>query len=169
MERRRQADSEVEFAAFVRARGQRLLHVAYLLTRDDVLAEALLQTALARCWPKWPTIKADPEPYVRKVIANSYATWWRRRWRGEEPHAEPPDRAANVDHTGVVDDRLLLWDALGRLAPRQRAVLVLRYLEDLSEAQTADVLGLSVGAVKSSTSRALARLRATTEGVHDGA
>jgi RNA polymerase sigma-70 factor (sigma-E family) len=165
---------EADFAAFVRARGQRLLHVAYLLTRDSRLAEDLLQASLARSWPRWRSIKADPEPYVRKVIANTYASWWRRRWRGEEPYAELPEAAENADATGIVDDRLLLWEALGTLAPRQRAVLVLRYLEDLTEAQTADALGLSVGAVKSTTSRALARLRtggfvSDQEGVHDGA
>lgn len=170
MERRGRREDEAEFAAFVNSRAQHLLRVAYVLTRDAFLAEDLLQTALARCWPKWPTIKADPEPYIRAVLVNTYATWWRRRWRGEEPHTHLPELAVVADPLSVIDDRLLVWQALGGLTPRQRSVLVLRYLEDLTEAQTAQVLGLSTGTVKSATSRALALLRAASQkGVHDGA
>lgn len=150
-----------EFAAFVAGRSPRLHRTAFLLTRDWALAEDLLQTALAKAWLAWPRLEADPEPYVRKVLVNTYATWWRRKWRGETPTGELPDRA-DLRHDDVlhaVDSRGDLWDAVGRLPRRQRAVLVLRYYEDLSDAQVAELLGISVGTVKSQASKALAKLR----------
>lgn len=149
------------FDDFVAARSSRLLRVAYLLTRDWAHAEDLLQTALAKAWPVWQRIEGDPEPYIRKIIANTYASWWRRRWTAAElPTGKLPEEpAAGRDVAGQVDDRERLWQALGRLPRRQRAVVVLRYFEDLSTAEIADVLGCSIGTVKSQCSRALAKLR----------
>jgi RNA polymerase sigma-70 factor (sigma-E family) len=146
------------FEEFVAARSARLLRVCYLLTRDWAAAEDLLQTALAKAWFGWDRIREEPESYVRAVIANTYASWWRRRWRGELPTAQLPEHAA-VQVVDDVDDRDEMWAALGRLPRRQRAVVVLRFYEDLSERQTADALGVSVGTVKSQTSKALATLR----------
>ena len=146
------------FDEFVATRSRALLRTAYLLTADHGLAEDLLQTALVKCWFAWGRIDGPPEPYVRRALATTYATWWRRRWRGERPTDELPDRGDPAE-TAPVDDRDALWRALGVLPRRQRAVVVLRYYEDLSEAETARVLGVSVGTVKSTTSRALSLLR----------
>lgn len=145
-----------DFDGFVAARSTALLRTAYLLTRDHALAEDLLQTALSKAWFAWGRIDGDPEAYVRRILATTYATWWRRKWRGEHPTEELPEQSGRVlDADGAFD----LWDALGRLPRRQRAVVVLRYFEDLTEAQTADALGCSVGTVKSQHSKALAKLR----------
>ena len=152
------AMQQPEFDEFVAARSGRLLRTAYLLTRDHGLAEDLLQTALVKAWFAWSRIKGEPEPYVRKVLVNTYATWWRRKWNGEHPVGELPD-TGHPDHAegaGVSQD---LWAALGRLPRRQRAVVVLRFFEDLSEAETARILDCSPGTVKSQTSKALAKLR----------
>jgi RNA polymerase sigma-70 factor (sigma-E family) len=149
-----------DFDEFVVTRSSRLLRTAFLLTRDWALAEDLLQTALAKSWFAWGRLDDDPEPYVRKVLINTYASWWRRRWRGETPSESLPEAPAHgPDPTAQIDDRDQLWQALGRLPRRQQAVVVLRYFEDLTEAQTADALGVSTGTVKSQTSKALARLR----------
>ena len=154
-------DARADFDAFVGARSSALLRTAYLLTRDHALAEDLLQTALAKAWFAWRRIDGDPEPYVRRILVNTYATWWRRRWHGERATGELPEPASGgrptaQDSSDTTHD---LWTALGRLPRRQRAVVVLRYVEDLSEAETARVLGCSVGNVKSQASRALAKLR----------
>ena len=148
------------FAEFVRGRGQALQRTAFLLTGDWALAEDLVQTALARSWPAWGRIRhADPEGYVRKVLVNTHASWWRRRWRGEVPTVLLPDRPGDDAHGGL-HERPALHAALLRLPPRQRAVVVLRFAEDLSEAATAEALGITPGTVKSTTSKALAKLRA---------
>ncbi|MBB5872488.1 RNA polymerase sigma-70 factor (sigma-E family) [Allocatelliglobosispora scoriae] len=149
----------IAFEEFVQLRSPRLLRVSYLLTRDWALAEDLLQTALARSWSAWRRIEGDPEPYVRKVLVNTYATWWRRRWHGERPTDTLPDRASGSAEHDAVDARDEVWQALGRLPRRQRAVLVLRYFEDLPEAEVAEILGVTVGTVKSQTHKALGRLR----------
>jgi RNA polymerase sigma-70 factor (sigma-E family) len=144
------------FAAFVLHRSDSLLRTAYLLTHDRHLAEDLLQTALAKAWPRWSRIDGNPEAYVRKIIVNTYSTWWRRKWNGESPTDELPEPVtSDSDGTSLTDIRT----ALGRLPKRQRAVVVLRFFEDLTEAETARVLGCSVGTVKSQTSKALAKLR----------
>ena len=147
------------FDDFVVMRSPRLLRTAYLLTHDWALAEDLVQTALARAWEAWNRIEGDPEPYVRRIIVNSYASWWRRRWTGELPTEVLPERAHPGDAHGGVDERDRLWRALRQLPRRQRAVLVLRYFEDMSEAEIADALGCGLGTVKSQASRALAKLR----------
>jgi RNA polymerase sigma-70 factor (sigma-E family) len=148
----------VTFDEFVAARSRSLLRTAYLLTRDHALAEDLLQTALAKAWFAWKRIDGQPEPYVRKILVNTYASWWRRKWNAELPADTLPEPRGEtaVDDTSEPTD---LWTAMGRLPRRMRAVVVLRYFEDLTEVQTAELLGCSVGTVKSQTSKALAKLR----------
>lgn len=149
------------FEEFVVGASPRLLRTAFLLTRDRGHAEDLVQTALARAWRAWRRVHGDPEPYVRRIMVNTYATWWRRKWRAEQPTDVLPE-PAGASPQADVDQRDWLWQALGRLPRRQRAVVVLRFYEDLTEAQTAHTLGVSVGTVKSQTNRALTRLRLDT-------
>jgi RNA polymerase sigma-70 factor (sigma-E family) len=146
-----------DFEAFVDARRDALLRTAYLLTGDHHDAEDLVQTTLLKVVPKWTRIGDRPEHYVRKVLAReSVNRWRRRRWREVStpmlPDMLQPDGPDTVD-------RMTLLEDLRRLSPRQRAVLVLRYFDDLSEADTAAALGISVGTVKSHTRDALAHLR----------
>jgi RNA polymerase sigma-70 factor (sigma-E family) len=149
--------SREAFEDFVVARSSRLLRTAYLLTQDRSLAEDLLQTALARAWRSWQRIESNPEAYVRTTLVNTYSSWWRRRWNGELPSDDLPERAA--PEPGDQPAAHELRDALRRLPKRQRAVVVLRYFEDQTEAETARMLGCSVGTVKSQASKALAKLR----------
>jgi RNA polymerase sigma-70 factor (sigma-E family) len=152
-------DERAVFADFVVGRGQSLQRTAYLLTGDWALAEDLVQTALARAYPRWDRIvRDDPEAYVRRILVNTWSSWWRRRWRGEVPTGELPERAAADDYAGS-DRRTAVHDALSRLPRRQRAIVVLRYHEDMTETQVAHSLGISVGTVKSQTSKALTKLR----------
>lgn len=155
-------DAETEgFARFVEARQRALQRTAWLLTGDWALAEDLVQTALVRSWPRWERIRRrdDPEIYVRRVMVNTWVTWGRRRWRGERPAAAVPDSLAPADVAAEVAMRMVVRSALGSLTSRERAVLVLRVFDDLSEAQVARVLGCPVGTVKSTMARAVARLR----------
>jgi RNA polymerase sigma-70 factor (sigma-E family) len=155
---------EPDFREFVLARRKPLLRTAWLLTGDWHAAEDLVQTALVRCYPHWRRFAANnPDAYVRRAIVNVYASSWRRRWRGEIPTANLPEISVEPDEYSAVDQRHVVLTALGQLPPRQRATLVLRYYEDLSEAETAVTLGCSVGTVKSQTAKALAQLR--TNGV----
>jgi RNA polymerase sigma-70 factor (sigma-E family) len=151
------------FDDFVATRSTRLLRTAYLLTHDRALAEDLVQTSLAKAWFSWGRIEGRPEAYVRRIMVNTYSSWWRRRWNGEEATADLPERGAGQGFRSGedvrVDDRTDLWRALARLPRRQRAVVVLRFYEDLSEAETAEIIQCSVGTVKSQASRALAKLR----------
>jgi RNA polymerase sigma-70 factor (sigma-E family) len=148
-------EGTVAFDAFVAARSHTLLRTAYLLTQDHALAEDLVQTALAKAWFHWSRIRADnPEPYVRRILVTTYSSWWRRRWNGEIPTEELPETPSAHG-----EDGLDLWDAIGRLPRRQRAVVVLRFYEDLTEAETARLMGCTVGTVKSQTAKALAKLR----------
>jgi RNA polymerase sigma-70 factor (sigma-E family) len=144
-----------DFDDFVATRSSALFRTAYLLTHDHGRAEDLLQTALAKAWLAWARIEHGPEAYVRKVLVNTYATWWRRRWNDERPTGELPEQEYDEDPTARHD----LWVALGRLPRGQRAVIVLRYFEDCSEAETARLLECSVGTVKSQAAKALAKLR----------
>ena len=146
------------FEEFVVARTPTLTRSAYLLTRDWSTAQDLVQAALAKSWFAWSRIGGDPEVYVRKVMLNTYASWWKRRWRGERATETLPERGVG-DRTGELHERDAMWRALGRLPRRQRAVLVLRYYEDRSEAEIAELLGCSAGTVKSQAARALAKLR----------
>ncbi len=155
-------DSEEGFVEFVDQRQRALQRTAWLLTGDWALAEDLVQTALARTWPRWGRIRRrdDPEIYVRRVMINTWASWSRRKWRGERPGADLPDSAAPGDLAADTVTRIAVRGALGSLTDRQRAVIVLRVFDDLTEVQTAQVLGCAVGTVKSTMSQALARLRA---------
>ena len=148
-------EDEAEFDSFVVARSQALLRTAYLLLHDEALAEDLLQTSLTKAWFAWRRIEGDPEAYVRRILVTTSASWWRRRWTRETPTADLPERVAA---TGTPDWQDL-WDAIGHLPRRQRAVVVLRYLEDRTEAETARLMGCSVGTVKSQCAKALAKLR----------
>lgn len=146
---------EVDFDAFVVTRSSALLRTAYLLVQDEGLAEDLLQTALAKAWFAWSRV-TEPEAYVRRIMVTTSASWWRRRWSGETPTAELPEPAGGPE---APDGRQDMWNAIGRLPRRQRAVVVLRYLEDRTEAQTAQLLGCSVSTVKSQAAKALAKMR----------
>ena len=156
-------DEPEGFREFVANRSRALLRTAWLLTGDWSLAQDLVQTALAKTWPAWGRIRRtdDPEVYVRRVLVTTYATWWRRRWRGEAPHDVLPERPATGDAYDEADRRAVVATALAGLSRGQRAVIVLRYFDDLTEAQTAAALGCSVGTVKSQHSRALAVLRSS--------
>jgi RNA polymerase sigma-70 factor (sigma-E family) len=147
-----------EFDTFVATQSQALLRTAYLLTQDEGLAEDLLQTALTKAWFAWRRIDGPPESYVRRVLVTTSASWWRRRWSRETPTAVLPERATS-EGAGRPADEQDLWEAIGHLPPRQRAVVVLRYLEDRTEVETAELLDCSVGTVKSQCSKALAKLR----------
>jgi RNA polymerase sigma-70 factor (sigma-E family) len=150
------------FEEFVLARRPALLRTAYLLTGSHADAEDLVQAALISCVPKWKRIADRPEPYVRQVLARESISRWRsRRWR-EQHVAVVPERASD---TPDIDGRLALRQALMALPPRQRAVIVLRYYEDVTEKQTAAQLGIAVGTVKSQARDGLARLRELVPGL----
>ena len=152
-------DREVELREFVSARGAALSRTAYLLTGDHQAAEDLVQdtyVVLVRRWQKSGMV--DPEAYVRRILYSRFVDGRRRRRLSELPWASPPD-ASRGDEAGTAIDRLTLKGALDRLTPRQRAVLVLRFYEDLTEVQAAAALGISPNTVKSQTRVALQRLR----------
>lgn len=142
-----------EFERFVTQSGRRLLVTAALLAGSRHAAEDLYQTALLKTWSSWSRITGEPEAYARRVLVTTYASAWRRRWRGEVPTEHLPETPA-----GERGADLDLRAALARLPRRQRAVVVLRYYDDLTEAQTAELLGISVGTVKSQCSKALRTL-----------
>ena len=150
------ADPEV-FDAFVVARSPALLRTAYLLTHDRGLAEDLVQAALTKAWFAWARINDDdPVRYVRRVLVTTSVSWHRRLWIRERPTDVLPELPTEVEESPAAHD---LWVAIGHLPPRQRAVVVLRYYEDLTEAETAHLLGCSVGTVKSQCSKAMTKLR----------
>lgn len=154
-----------DLGAFIDARSGSLLRFAYLLTGDHGLAEDLLQNSLIKVYLSWDRIRdrAALEAYTRTVMTRTQLSWWRRPARREVLNVEPSERAGrdhhHVQERDQVDERDELWRLLATLGPRQRAVLVLRFYEDLSEAEIARVLGCTAGTVKSQLSRGLARLR----------
>lgn len=155
-------DRYLGFTEFVDTRGRALLRTACLLTGNRAEAEDVLQDALTKAALKWPRINADgnPEPYVRKILYTVAIDRWRwRNRRVQEKLGSTPDRATRDDPGAAVDRRLVVSAALARLTPRQRQVLILRFYEDLTEAQTADTMRCSVNTVKSQTRHALQRLR----------
>lgn len=150
-----------DFEAFVIARSPALLRTAHLLTGDRGHGEDLLQQALERLYRHWRRIDGDPEGWTRRTMVNLSTDRWRRLARRPQEAGRPlPDQAATDDVHDVVERRYDLVLALRSLTARQRAVLVLRFFDDLPEAQVAEALGCSVGTVKSTQSKALARLRA---------
>jgi RNA polymerase sigma-70 factor (sigma-E family) len=151
-----------DFDAFVQGSSGRLLRVAQLLTGDRGRAEDLVQDAYARAYLRWDKIQADdPWAYVRRCVVNGYTDWWRRKpWR-EQSRAITPERGPVPDHAAVQADRDALLLALRALSRRERAVIVLRFYQDLSEAQIAGALGIAPGTVKSANLRALRKLRAS--------
>lgn len=156
------------FRAYVAGRSPALLRTAYLLTGNRADAEDLLQTALAKTYLAWDRIREREalDGYVRRVMVNTQTSWWRRRRVDEHSVDVVPERGLDRDTGTDLALHDALWTALATLPKRQRATVVLRYYEDLSEAETAQVLGISVGTVKSTTSRALAKLR-DTSGLQD--
>jgi RNA polymerase sigma-70 factor (sigma-E family) len=154
-------EAEDGFRRFVESHSRALLRAGWLLTGDWYTAEDLVQTALAAAWPKWTSLTRPdaPQLYVHRVMVTTFLRWRGRRWAGEMASGAQAQDAAVPDWSGAVDVRRSLLPALGALPPRQRAVVVLRYFADLSEAQTAELLGCSVGSVKRHASRALATLR----------
>ncbi|WP_020578319.1 SigE family RNA polymerase sigma factor [Actinopolymorpha alba] len=159
------ADTAEEFSSYVAARHGALTRTAFLLTGDHHAAEDLVQTALARTYLVWRRIHNHEalDTYVRRAMVNEHTAWWRRAWRRRETlTAELPDRPATDprgDPDSLADRDGDLWRLLRSLPAHQRAAIVLRYFEDLSEAETAEILGCSIGTVKSRTHRALAALR----------
>jgi len=151
----------VGFETYVRQRSLALLRLAYLLTGDHHGAKDLVQTTLTKVFPRWDTTAArgDPHAYVRAVMVHTAISWRRRKWQAERATTDVPDRPGERDLAIAIDHRQRLRLALLCLPPRQRAAVVLRHYEDLSEAQTAAALGCSLGTVKSQTAKALDRLR----------
>jgi RNA polymerase sigma-70 factor (sigma-E family) len=149
-----------EFRDYVRSRSRALLRTAYLLTGNMADAEDLLQSALAKTYLAWNRIedRSALDGYVRRAMVNTHISWWRRRRLEEYPTDEIPDRAV-ADQTGSSDLADTLRRAVDRLPQRMRAAVVLRYFEDMTEAEVADALGVSLGTVKSTVSRAVAKLR----------
>ncbi len=160
-------DLEESFDTFVRARGGHFLRVAVLLTGSPTEAEDLLQASLERLYRAWPRLDAAesaPDAYLRKILVNTRRSWWRTKWRRESPVAsvpERPDPAAGADPADGYARGALVRAALAELPRQQRAVLVLRYVEDLPEATVADLLGVSAGTVKTHAHRGLRALRAS--------
>jgi RNA polymerase sigma-70 factor (sigma-E family) len=155
----REARRDAEFADYMAARQPGLLRTAYLLSGDRHTAEDLVQTALAKLYLSWDKVqrRESIDGYVRRILVNEHNSLWRRAWKRQETTVSQfPDRPAAEAPAGRDAD---LWAFVQTLPRRQRAVVVLRFYEELTEAETAAALGVSVGTVKSQTSRALAALR----------
>jgi RNA polymerase sigma-70 factor (sigma-E family) len=148
------------FAEFVAARSASLYRTAYLMVGEHALAQDLLQEALTKTYVAWPRLRevSNAEAYTRRAITNTAISWSRKKSWHERPTETLPDRVVVTggDELGTRD---WLWRELQQLPPRQRAALVLRFYEDLSEAQTAAAMGCAVGTVKSQVSQGLKRLR----------
>jgi RNA polymerase sigma-70 factor (sigma-E family) len=165
------ADEE-QFREFMVGKWPTLVRLAYGLTGDRGLAEDLAQTTLANVYASWPKVSraSDPDAYTFRILLNANNGRFRKRRVAEQPAEVVPESEPGApDPTGAVDERTVLMSALMELAPRQRATVLLRYFEDLSEAQTAEILNCSVGTVKSQTSSALARLRQSRHLAEGGA
>jgi RNA polymerase sigma-70 factor (sigma-E family) len=154
------AAAAAEFTRFVTESSPRLLRTAWLLTSHREHAQDLTQLAFAKTFAAWRRVRSDDaEAYARRVMVNSYIDWWRRApWR-ERPTAHLPEQNVVPDHAGAIDERRALTTALAQLTRKERTIVVLRYYLDLSEADVAAHVGVSVGTVKSTASKALAKLR----------
>ncbi len=163
------ATGDPAFLEFVRSRSGALLRSAYLLTGDRHLAEDLVQTALAKTALRWDRInQRNAEAYTRRVLYHEQVDGWRRRRVAESFPGELPDLADRYGSESERSDlKLAVQRALSRLGPRQRAVVVLRFFEDRTERETAEILGCSVGTVKSQAHRALAKLRTAAPSLLD--
>ena len=152
---------DASFAEFVAQRQRPLLRFAMVLTGDSGLAEDIVAEVLARTYQRWARISAvdDPNAYVRRMIVNEYTSWWRKR-RRLLPHAQLDDYdVPTPDHAGRYAEHEAMVQRLARLPRRQRAAVVLRFYEGLTDAEIADILGCSEGTVRSHVSRGLAALR----------
>jgi RNA polymerase sigma-70 factor (sigma-E family) len=153
-----------EFSEFALARAGALQRAAYLMVGDSQLAQDLVQEALTKTYVAWPRLR-DPrnaEAYCRKAITTTAISWFRRKgWNNERPTEHLPDdvSSGNAGHEATLAERDAVWRAMRQLPPRQRAALVLRFYDDLSEAQTAEAMGCAVGTVKSQVAAGLAKLR----------
>lgn len=156
---RTDSGGERAFAEFVSAKADSLLRAAWLLTGDPHKAEDLLQTVLTKLWQRWDRLD-NADAYARRMLYSTYLTWWRRRWRYEVPTEVLPDVADSTAMEDVAVLRASVCARLAQLSKRQRAVVALRFWDDLSVKETAAVLGCSEGSVKTHTARALAVLRA---------
>ncbi len=158
-------DLEGDFEGFVAAVSDKLFRTAYAITRDHQLAEDAVQSALASAYSKWRRVSRvdQPEAYVRRMVVNEVLGWRRRRSSWERPVGDAPERVGDPSPEDRIVDTDAVWTALSELPARQRAVVVLRYYEHLSEAEIADVLGIRPGTVKSQASAALANLRRLLE------
>jgi RNA polymerase sigma-70 factor (sigma-E family) len=155
---------EIDFHEFVITRSRSLLHSAYLLTGNVADAEDLVQSALAKTYQAWDRIEDRKalDGYVRRAMVNTHISWWRRRKVDEYPTDDIPDQPV-ADSSVSSEQHDVLRRALERLPQRMRAAVVLRFFEDMTEAEVADVLGVSQGTVKSTVSRAVAKLRTDTD------
>ncbi|MFJ9609024.1 SigE family RNA polymerase sigma factor [Kitasatospora sp. NPDC101176] len=155
-------EEEAEFQAFTRTRWAHLVRTAYLLTGDWHHAEDLTQTALAKAYRSWRRVsRADnPDAYVRRVLVTCNSDRFRKRRVAERLTDAPPEVAVPGDAAARIDQRRTLMDALATLPTRQRAVVVLRYWDDRTEAEVAQAMGCSLGTVKSQAAKGLAKLRA---------
>ncbi|MGH3302997.1 MAG: SigE family RNA polymerase sigma factor [Streptosporangiaceae bacterium] len=152
--------SDPDFLDYVRMRRGALLRTAYLLTGNVADAEDLVQSALAKTYLAWDRIedRGALDGYVRRAIINTHISWWRRRRVQEYPTDEVPDQAV-ADHATSSALQQTIRQAVDRLPQRMRAAIMLRYYDDMTEAEVAEVLGVSVGTVKSTVARAVAKLR----------
>ena len=151
---------DAEFSEYMAARQPSLLRTAYLLTGDRHTAEDLVQTAFAKLYLSWDRVqdRESVDGYVRRILVNEHNSLWRRAWKKREHTTEVlPEGSHHDEYDG--GSRGELWNLVQTLPRKARAVVVLRYYEEMSEAETAEVLGISIGTVKSQTSRALAALR----------
>ena len=156
-------DALPTFEGFVASRSRALWRSAWLLTGDEQRAEDLLQTALVKVWRHWGRVARDGsvEGYAKRALVSTYTDWWRRKWRGETPTEVLPESAEESSSTEQAELRHDLLAALATLTRGQRVVVVLRYFEDLTEAETAALMGCSVGTVKSQTAKAMKALRSS--------
>jgi RNA polymerase sigma-70 factor (sigma-E family) len=160
--------TDEDFRGFFAQHYERLCRLGFLLTGDPAQAEELAQDALVRTWRRWSLVRKpdNPETYARKVLVNRHRSLLRRALvEARYLYRDRPDQGYSDEHR---EDAIVLWAATRRLPLRQRAVLVLRYYEDLSEAEIARVLGIPVGTVKTLARRGLARLRRSLDAPAQG-
>lgn len=155
-------DRDRAFEEYVEVRQAALMRLAYLLTGEQHAAEDLVQTTLAKLYLAWNRLEraGSVDAYTKRIMINEHSSWWRRAWRRLETTTDAvPERPVTTDFGHTLGERDALWTVVQALPPRQRAAVVLRFYEDMSEQDVAATLGCSVGTVKSQTSRALATLR----------